>query len=194
MKAGRLALPVALLVAPWGCAQVLDFDAPFEGGSKTTSATGAGGTKSTSATGAGGTKSTSTSSVASTSSATSGGGAGGMSGTGGDAGEDGGIDAGPPLVCDPRFKISANPVVAGVAFTATFTDTPGYVYIALSLNGPGVPVATDQVISGSGPYSWKWTVSGHAAGTLTLTFLKDVHPPSAPGTIVGTCQVAVEPG
>jgi hypothetical protein len=146
----------------------------------TTSGTGGGtGAASTASTGTGG-------GAASSSSASGGGGAGTTTGGTGGAG------GAPPLPCDPRFSFSPGPIVGGTPFQATFTDTPGYVYIGLDLSGPGMPAASNLVISGNGPYSWTWTVSGQAAGTLTLTFVKDAN--GSPGTPVASCQVAVGPG
>jgi len=116
---------------------------------------------------------------------------GGPGGAGGTSGE-GGADAGPALPCDARFSFSAGSIVAGLPFDVTFSDGPGYVYVDLGLSGPGAPVAGNLMISGSGPYAWRWTVSGQAAGTLTLTFLKDKQGGS-PGTPVASCQVAVAP-
>jgi len=67
------------------------------------------------------------------------------------------------------------------------------VYVGLKLAGPGAPTAGNLVISGNGPYAWRWTVSGQGAGTLTLTFVKDQQGGSS-GAPVASCEVAVAPG
>jgi hypothetical protein len=105
----------------------------------------------------------------------------------------GGAEASAPLPCDARFSFGSMPIVAGAPFDVTFTDTPAYTYIGLELSGPGMPVASNLMITGNGPYSWRWTVSGQAAGTLALTFVKDQQGGS-PGTPVASCEVAVQPG
>ena len=115
--------------------------------------------------------------------ASSGGAGQGGTPTGGGSGGSGGA----PLPCDSRFSFSQNPVTAGSDFTVTFKDTPGYVYIGMDVTGPGSPVASDLKISGAGPYSWSWKVSGHGAGTLKLTFTKDN------GTPVASCQIGSNP-
>jgi Glycosyl hydrolase catalytic core len=113
-----------------------------------------------------------------------GGGAGGGAGSpSGGSGGSGGV----PLPCDPRFDFSANPATEGVPFRARFSDDPGYVYIGMDVTGPGSPAVSDLQITGSGPYTWDWQVSGHGAGVLSFTFTKDN------GTAVASCQIDSNP-
>jgi hypothetical protein len=116
------------------------------------------------------------------------GGAGG--GSGGAAGA-GGL---PALPCDARFVLGKNPVIAGQPFAVTVTDTTPYVYVDLLVSGAGSPVATGTGITGDGPWSFGYSVSGHGVGVLELTFVKDKEG-SSPGTAVASCQVhSVEAG
>jgi hypothetical protein len=100
----------------------------------------------------------------------------------------GGTGALPPLDCDSRFSISDDPATAGVAFDVTVTDSSPYAYVDLEVSGPGSPSTAWGGVAGSGPWSWTWTVSGHAAGVLDLTFKKDKNGGN-PGTTVATCQM-----
>lgn len=95
----------------------------------------------------------------------------------------GGGSGGTPLPCDKRFSFSENPATAGKPFYVTFQDSPGYVYIGMDVSGAGAPSVSDLQITGSGPYSWRWLVSGHGAGVLKFTFTKDN------GTAVAGCQI-----
>ena len=114
------------------------------------------------------------------------GGTGGTSGgSGGTAGGSGG-SGGAPLPCDSRFSFSANPATAGVPFQIHFTDSPGYTYVGMNVTGPGTPKTTWVGVSGT-PHTWTWTVSGHGAGVLDFTFVKNAN--GTPGTAVGSCQI-----
>jgi len=113
------------------------------------------------------------------------GGTGGANTGGSTSGGSGGL---PALDCDSRFGISENPASAGVPFDVTVTDNSPYAYVALEVTGPGAPATTWGGVSGSNPWSWKWSVSGHGAGVLSLTFKKDKDGAN-PGTTVATCQM-----
>lgn len=109
------------------------------------------------------------------------GGAAGVGGSGGAAGS-----GGAPLPCDARFSFSDNPATAGVDFEASFTDSPGYAYVGMNVSGPGSPTTTWVGVSGT-PHVWTWTVSGHGAGVLDFTFVKDAN--GGPGTPIASCQI-----
>lgn len=128
--------------------------------------------------------------------APSSGGAGG--GTGGATLSDGGWAASggassggagglPALACDAGFTFSTNPAQAGTEFTASYQHTDGFAYVDLEVTGPGSPVSAWVGVTGAGPYTWTWSVSGHGAGVLQLTFLKDKN--GGTGTPVATCQL-----
>ncbi len=121
---------------------------------------------------------------------TTGGSGGTTGGTGGTTGGSGG-SGGAPLPCDSRFSFSANPATAGVPFTASFTDSPGYVYVDMHVTGPGSPKTSWKGVSGT-PHKWSWTVSGHGAGVLDFTFVKDAN--GTAGTPVASCQIQSNPG
>lgn len=111
---------------------------------------------------------------------------------------DGGSDADdafvPPLdvgmlACDARFTLSPRPPRSGEPLTVSVTDAPGYVYIGLSASGAGSPRVEMGSISGSGPYTWSFTVRDLAPGRLDLAFTADMG-----ATTVATCSVWVEMG
>ncbi len=112
----------------------------------------------------------------------------GTGGTAGAAGASGTAGTGGALACDSRFSFGANPALAGVPFDVRFTDDPGYVYVAMDVAGPGAPVTSWVGVSGT-PHTWTWTVSGHGAGVLAFTFLKDRNG-SSTGTAIATCSIA----
>lgn len=124
---------------------------------------------------------------------TSTGGSGGTSGGSGGTttGGSGGSGGTAPLPCDPRFSFSANPATAGTPFQVHFTDSPGYVYVDMHVTGPGSPKTTWQGVSGT-PHTWTWMVSGHGAGVLDFTFVKDAN--GTAGTPVASCQINSNPG
>ncbi len=118
---------------------------------------------------------------------------GGSSGVGGAGGASGGSagtggSGGTPLACDPGFKFSKNPVTAGVPFQVRYTAKTAYTYIGMKVTGPGSPQVENQQITGTGPYTWTYTVSGHGAGVLSLTFV-DGMTGGNPGNPIATCQV-----
>ena len=96
----------------------------------------------------------------------------------------------PPLPCDPKFDlITPNPPTAGQPFTARFSDNVGHVYIgmgAVQIEGVGSPMAGNEVISGNNPYHWTYTITGHGAGIVELTFTSNMG-----STVLGTCQLHV---
>lgn len=124
----------------------------------------------------------------------SGSGGGGISGTAGWASGGGGAPSGgaggsgglTPLPCDSRFSVS-DPVTAGVAFEVSVTDNTPYAYVDMEVTGPGSPSSAWGGVTGSSPWTWKWTVSGHGAGVLDLEFKKDKN--GGAGTTVATCQI-----
>lgn len=106
------------------------------------------------------------------------------------SGTDGGPprDAGPPLPCDGEFSVPSA-ITAGVPFDVQVTHATGFTFIGMNAVGPGSPSAAHTGTGGSGPYTWTFTISGHAAGVLTLTFTADMGM-----TAIAGCQVAVRPG
>ncbi len=104
-------------------------------------------------------------------------------GTGGTAGKGTG---GAPLACDKRFSFSKSPAAAGIPFEARFTDSPGYAYVDMRVQGPGAPTAAWVGVEGT-PHTWTWTISGHGAGVLDFTFAKDAN--GGPGVTIATCKI-----
>lgn len=97
-------------------------------------------------------------------------------------------DASPPLPCDPRFELPPPPLDASEALTVRFRDTTPWANVELTAAGPGAPQAAFGGVTSAGtPKTWTWTytVSGHAAGVLELTFTRD-H-----GEAVASCQARV---
>lgn len=94
-------------------------------------------------------------------------------------------DVGQPLHCDPAFSISPATPRAGMPFSVSVTDSTGWTYVDLSLSGPGAPMAAWEGVSGS--FTWRYTVSGHAAGVLSMVFTAEM------GTrTIARCSVRVE--
>lgn len=103
-----------------------------------------------------------------------------------DAGRDAPL---PPLSCDPGFVVTPSPAVAGRDVAVSFTHATGFVYIGLEATGAGAPTVTGGPITGSGPFTWSFTVRGHARGVLSLAFTADMG-----ANVVGRCEVYVEDG
>ena len=121
-----------------------------------------------------------------------GGGAGAQGGSAGAAGT-GGADAGSDaaaLSCDSDFSFGTTDFQAAIPFEVFFTAQVGYAYIDLEVAGPGTPQATlDSTVPGP-PFTWSFTVTGHAAGKHVLTFVKDKNPPAS-GVAVASCEILV---
>ncbi len=127
---------------------------------------------------------------------------GGSAGASLDAGIDPGLDAeladaevdgsSPPLECDSRFKFSPKAPSASAPFIAKFIDEPGYVWVDLELAGPGAPTQSWQGVTGDGPHTWRYEVSGHQPGVLELTFIRDKEPGTA-GKKVASCLLQIAP-
>ena len=94
-------------------------------------------------------------------------------------------DAAPPPACDAAFRLSRLPE-AGGAFDVFVTLMPGLTNVALELSGPGSPSASYRGVTGRGPYTWTYHVSGAGEGLLSMTFHAD---PSA--TVYASCGVWV---
>ena len=88
-----------------------------------------------------------------------------------------------PLPCDSKFTVPSV-VYASTTFAVGFTDSVGWVYIGLSVSGPGSPIA--QLTNITGSFTWHFDISGQAAGKLHMVFTKDN------GTNVASCDVAVQ--
>ncbi len=97
------------------------------------------------------------------------------------------IDAGPPLPCDAAFSLSPAAPRAGMPFTVSVTDGKGWTYVDLNVSGPGAPVAAWGGVSGS--FTWSYSVSGHTAGVLAMTFTADMG-----ARTIATCMVRVGDG
>jgi hypothetical protein len=100
----------------------------------------------------------------------------------------GGSGGSAPLPCDDGFAFSSTPAVAGVPFSASYTADTGYTYIALTVSGPGSPTAGSEQITGSGPFTWSYTISGHGAGVLSFEFVEGKMGGN-PGNVVASCQL-----
>ncbi|MCB9583327.1 MAG: hypothetical protein H6717_40210 [Polyangiaceae bacterium] len=128
-------------------------------------------------------------------------GAGGNAGTAGINGIDGGQWGGnggtaggggsgglAPLPCDPGFSFSEDPATVGKSFTASYSNDTGFTYVDLEVSGPGAPTASWIGVTGQGPYTWSYGISGHDAGVLSFSFVKDKNGGN-PGTAVASCQI-----
>jgi hypothetical protein len=100
-------------------------------------------------------------------------------------------DSGPPPACDSRFAASPNPGETGLDLAVDVTDGTPYAYVGLSASGPGAPGVSedDPFVTGTGPYTWHYTVRGHAAGILSLVFTAD-----SGATVVARCDVRIVGG
>lgn len=107
----------------------------------------------------------------------------------------GGADAGlPPLACDAGFSFSDDPAVVGKKLSVSYSASEGFTYVDLEVTGPGAPAASWVGVTGKGPFTWTWDVTGHGAGVLALTFKRDKQG-SAAGTVVASCSIyALDPG
>lgn len=122
-------------------------------------------------------------------SSTTGGVGGTSSGGSGNGGFPSGGTGGVPLECDAAFSFSVNPVQAGVPFDVSYTADTGYTFVAMEVTGPGAPAANDFQVTGSGPFTWTYTVSGHGEGVLSFDFLEG-KTNGSPGSVLGSCQVS----
>lgn len=95
------------------------------------------------------------------------------------------IDAGPPLACDAAFTISPATPRAGMPFTVGVTDSTAWTDVDLAVSGPGAPASAWGGVSGS--YTWSYTVTGHAAGVLSMTFTAEMG-----ARTIATCMLRVE--
>lgn len=71
------------------------------------------------------------------------------------------------------MEFSPAPVETGTPLTVSVTADIGYVWIGLSLSGPGSATAEDLVITGIGPYTWSWTVRDLTVGDWSAAFTAD---------------------
>ena len=69
-----------------------------------------------------------------------------------------------PLPCDPGFAWDPRPAYAGAVLSVSHTADAGYTNVGLRLAGPGAPAATFVSVTGTGPWTWIWSVADHAAG------------------------------
>lgn len=92
----------------------------------------------------------------------------------------------PPLACDAGFVVTPSPAIVGRDLIVSFTHATGFVFIGLTATGPGAPVVMGGPITGSGPFTWAFTVRGHARGVLALAFTADMG-----ATTVARCEVHV---
>jgi len=83
------------------------------------------------------------------------------------------MDGSPPR-CDPRFSFVPTSPGDDAGFEVAVTDSPGYVHVGMQVVGPGAPVATWIGVTGSSPFTWRWRVSGHVAGTYFFRFTVDM--------------------
>jgi hypothetical protein len=95
----------------------------------------------------------------------------------------------PPLPCDERFTVVPDPAEDGGLVAVSVTDTTPYVYVDLVVSGDGSPVITWGDVTGEGPWTWSWSVSGHAVGQLDMVFTADEG-----ATQIASCSVWVVTG
>ena len=72
--------------------------------------------------------------------------------------------------CDPRFGFAPEPLESGTINTITFSHPDPLVYVDLGAGGPGSAFIKFEEVDTSGPYTWKWSVTGLEAGTWSFTF------------------------
>ncbi|MCB9576303.1 MAG: cellulase family glycosylhydrolase [Polyangiaceae bacterium] len=125
--------------------------------------------------------------------ATGGSGGGATGGSGGGATGGSGGSGGVPLPCDDGFVVTGAPVHEGVQFEISYTNAIGYTYIDMNVSGPGYPVTSALPITGDGPYTWAYTVSGHGTGVLSFDFVEGKTGGKA-GNVLASCQVESLPG
>lgn len=101
-------------------------------------------------------------------------------------------EAATALECDARFKFTPASPNASAPFVVKFTDQPAYAWVDLELSGPGAPSATWKGVSGDGPHTWSYQLTGHQPGVLELTFVKNKEP-GTKGTTVGACELLIAP-
>jgi hypothetical protein len=80
-------------------------------------------------------------------------------------------------------------VQAGVPFDVSYTAATGYTWVDLEVSGPGAPHSGKFSVTGGGPFTWSYTVSGHGAGVLELDFVEG-KTNGAPGNVLASCQVS----
>jgi len=95
----------------------------------------------------------------------------------------------PPLPCDDRFSVVPDPAQEGASVSVAVTDTIPYVWVDLSVSGSGAPTASGVDVTGEGPWTWSYAVTGHAVGQLDMEFTADEG-----ATLVATCSVWVVEG
>jgi hypothetical protein len=103
-------------------------------------------------------------------------------------GTDDGTDTGDGLDCDAAFEFApANPA-PGVPVNVTFSDPMGLTWVGMRAEGPtGTLLGGNEVISGSGPFSWSYDYDGLAAGVWTFVFThRDTE--NGPDLVRGSCQ------
>ncbi len=96
----------------------------------------------------------------------------------------------PELPCDPEFTgIEPNPAQSGRVLTVAVSDDVGWVYVGLSVSGSGAPTSSLDEVSGEGPWTWTWSVTGHEPGQLAMRFTADEG-----STEIASCRVWVVEG
>ncbi len=74
---------------------------------------------------------------------------------------------------DETMAFDPSPVKASVPLTVSITGSTGYVYVDLTLTGPGSANVQWLGVTGAGPYTWSYGVTGLSAGDWTANFTAD---------------------
>lgn len=89
---------------------------------------------------------------------------------------DTGATALPTWTCataDLSMRFAPAPVDAATPLDVSITGDTGYVYVDLAASGPGSATVTWGGVTGSGPYTWGYVVTGLSEGTWTFRFTAD---------------------
>jgi hypothetical protein len=89
--------------------------------------------------------------------------------------EDTGIAPSPTWSClsGETMAFDPDPVDASEALAVSITGEVGYVYVDLAFSGPGTATVTWAGVTGDGPYTWNYGVTGLSEGTWTARFTSD---------------------
>ena len=131
-----------------------------------------------------------------------GGGGGDQADTAGNADTDSNTEdppAEPTWTCasGETMRFDPSPVRADVPLTVSVTGSTGYVYVDLAFDGPATVAWIG--VTGTGPYTWSWSVTGLTEGTWSAAFTADngvtrICEASVPVTGTPTDTDPVDPG
>ena len=71
------------------------------------------------------------------------------------------------------MSFAPSPVDAAVPLTVSITGATGYVYVDLAVTGPATANVAWQGVTGGGPYTWSYGVTGLSSGDWSMAFTAD---------------------